>query len=250
MQHNTQRTAGGVAIDRAFEHTRWSLIAIARDRGAEGARHALGELCHAYSYPAYAYVRRCGHRPEQAYAITAAFFSQLVEALRQDDPAAHGRFRQFLLSRLAHFMAEDWPSGRQAAATGGLHFSQSPLELETRHQRDGVADGTPESSFQRGFALELLGRSRDRLRNEAQRGGRSPMFDLLEPYLHADPPPGVHEQLARLLGIRSLSVVMAIKRLRQRFRELVDEELAETVANAADLQAERDALLNILGAQR
>jgi len=230
----------------AFADTRWSLVAAARDAGGDG-RDALAGLCEAYWYPVFAYVRRCGHAPETAYGLTQTYFSHLVEALRREDPAEFGHFRTFLLARLNRFLVEHGPDARVPTPDAGVPSPHTLAVLEHRQRHELAPEATPERAFQRCYALEVLARSLGRLRAEANQGGRLPMFEQLEPFLTGDPQPGQHEQLARELGSRPIAVVIAIRRLRQRFRELVDEELAHTVTGGADLASERSALLSILG---
>ena len=229
-----------------FARTRWSLVMALRDGGAASAERSLADLCRDYWYPVYAYVRRCGHAAEPAQRLTGRFFAHLAEEIRSVDPAQFGQFRHFLLTQLHRFLAEP-----ESAGAGADDEAAPPIaieELELRLRRDHVPDAAPDHVFQRGFALEVLGRSLRRLRHEAQESGRGPMFELLERYLIADPPPGHYEQMAARLGYSALALLVAVKRLRQRFRELVDAELCETVASVSDLETERATLLAILGA--
>jgi RNA polymerase sigma-70 factor (ECF subfamily) len=123
-------------------------------------------------------------------------------------------------------------------------------ELESRHLREVAHGGTPVDGFERGFALELLARGLRRLRGEAAKAGRLALFEALEPYLTRDPVPGEHEAIEARTAMRPLVSIVAIRQLRQRFRELIEAELAQTVASGADLSAERETLFAILGAGR
>jgi len=230
----------------AFAETRWSLVAAMQD-GSRSGRESLAALCQAYWYPVFAYVRRCGHAPAIAYELTQSFFAYLLAELRGARPQEFGRFRNFLLARLNRFLVEDRHQPAPSHEGCALPAPPSLTEVEQRQQRELVPDATPERAFQRSFALELLAHGLIRLRQEASEGGRIAMFEQLEPYLTNEPGPGKYEVLAQALGTRPLAVVIAIKRLRHRFRELIDAELAQTVASGADLDAERDALLAILG---
>lgn len=237
-------------VGEAFADTRWSLVARVRDDSAAAAERSLGELCNAYWYPVFAYVRRCGHAPETAYGLTQSFFGRLFEELRQTNPQAYGQFRSFLLARLNRFLGDEWRKDTPAVPNVELDAAHPLEELELRQSREHAPEATPERVFQRGFALQVLAHSLERLRGEARQGNRLVMFERLEAFLTSEPQPGQHEVLARELNSRPLAIVVAIKRLRQRFRELVDEELAQTVASDSDLDAERSALLAILGAPR
>lgn len=227
----------------AFATTRWSLIAAA----GESSAAPLAELCVRYWYPVYAHARRCGHGSEVAQDLTQAFFHHLLQnRLRHVGASPRARFREWLLAELARFMAHDWHGERVARPSSEL-LAPLPAELlERRHRAEGTAAANPELGFRRSFALEVLSRAMNRLRGEARQAGREQMFEHLEPYLTVEPGPGDYQVLAEALGNRPLGVVMALKRLRQRFRELVDEELAETVSDADEFHAERTALLESL----
>lgn len=227
----------------AFATTRWSLVAAAgRDASA-----SLTELCVRYWYPVFAHARRCGHPPDVAQAITQAFFHHLVgERLAEVGRDPPRRFRDWLLAELARFMAHEW-RGRPVQRPAAELLAPLPVALlEQRHVAEGVAPPSAELGFRRSFALEVLARAFNRLRREARQAGREAMFDRLEPFMTLEPGPGDYAALAEALGTRPLSLVVALKRLRQRFRELADEELAETVADANEFAAERAALLEAL----
>ena len=236
------------ASGEAFAATRWSLVAVAGAHDPDAARRALIELCLRYWYPVYGYVRSCGHTADVAQDITRGFFEDLLQRrLSMTDVRARGRFREFLLESLSRFLKSDWRQTREQLPVAEFEQPQSWAELEARHQREQVSGLTSEQAYQRSYALEVLGSAMLRLRREAAQAGHQAMFEAMEPYLGAEPAPGQFEELARSLGIRPLATVIALKRLRQRFRELADAELTETVASASDLEAERVALARALG---
>ena len=238
-----ERLPAGTAGD-GFAATRWSLVAAAR-RGEAGV--PLTELCVRYWYPVYAYVRRCGHEPGMAQRITLAFFHELVTArLAQNDPHQHGRFRAFILAEVNRFLAQGWHGQHVEQPAPGLAPPMPTDLLEARHQTDAPIAASPELAFQRGYALEVLNRALNRVRLEAQQAGRSAMFEALEPFLTREPAPGEYEAAGRELRTSPLALVIAVKRLRQRFRELVDEELSETVRDADALASERTQLHALL----
>lgn len=226
-----------------FSITRWSLVAAAAE-----ACLPLTELCTHYWYPVYAQTRRRGHAPEAAQQLTRAFFESLLgehlERLRADPPP---RFRVWLQDELARFLA--------AAPTPAVHVEALvlpplPVELlEKRLQDDSAPDESPQLGFDRRFALEVLGRAANRLRREAEQAGREAMFGALAPFLVREPSSTEYMAIADKLRAKPLGLVVALKRLRQRYRELVDEELAQTVRSAADLEAERTALHAALAAR-
>lgn len=226
-----------------FSQTRWSLVRQVYAPDSQSARDALCELALRYWYPVYAYVRRCGHAPEIAQDITRAFFQQIGADSESDNPLGHGRFRTWLLARLNTFLAGDWHD-----LTGSdVPTMTPPLEaLERRHRDDQAAGGAPHHAYERGFALEVLSRGFQSLLTEARQTGHSDMYDALEPYLERDPLHGQFEEMGQRLGVRPLALVLALKRLRQRFRELVRAELADTVASPDEIAAEQQMLFAVL----
>ncbi len=218
-----------------FAVTRWSLVAAAAQ-----AREPLTELCLSYWYPVYAQARRRGLSPEHAQQATQAFFDRLVEQrLPQLATEPPPRFRSWLQAELLQFLDAVDPPGLPESAL----LPPLPLHLlEQRFQADQAADESAEQGFDRRFALELLGRAVNRLRREAQQAGREAMFVRLAPFLASEPAAVDLEQRAAELQTRPLVLIVALKRLRQRYRELVDDELAQTVRSADQLEAERAAL--------
>jgi hypothetical protein len=223
---------------RGFANTRWSLVA-ALDGCGPAAKSSLLELCLRNWYPVYSYLRRCGHAPETAQELTRGFFDRLLDGSRgAAEGERFGRFREFLVAELHSFLAAE-------RAPVSANAPKPPLgieALEARQRKDSVNPGSPEQALRRGFALEIIGSALRRLRGEARDAGRMKLFEALERFLTTVPRPGEVESIAHQLSARPTFVVMAVKRLRQRFTELIDEELGDTVLNPEQLVAERTAL--------
>jgi RNA polymerase sigma-70 factor (ECF subfamily) len=219
--------------------TQWSLV-FAAGAGAAPAQEALAELCVRYGYPVYAYLRRCGHAPTIAASVLHGFFHHLA-APRPVAGEVPPSFRPWLIDELHRFLAH--PERFDELLTV---MRLQPVELEQRYAAESDATAAPEKLFHRDFAREVLARAQQRLHNEAAQAGRQALYDHLSPYLSREPAQGQYEVLAEALGSRPLALVTAVKRLRQRFRELVDAELAETVACADELAHERVALREAL----
>jgi RNA polymerase sigma-70 factor (ECF subfamily) len=226
-----------------FNHTRWSLVAAVREGAAAGA-DPLAELSRSYWFPVYACIRRHGHPPEVAWRLSRGFFDWLAAEIRRDRPSAFGRFRVFLFDRLQSFLSAPDVAEAQAEVP-----PEELVALEQRLASEHGEGSRPQSTFERSFGLQVLARSRQRLSEEAQRHGREAMYQRLVGYLTVDPPVDELPAIAADLGIGTLALQVAIKRLRQRFREFVEAELAETVTSSTELEAERAALLRAL-AQR
>ena len=224
-----------------FANTRWSLVAALHE--GSGQHAPLLELCLHNWYPVYSYLRRSGHSPERAQDLTRGFFNHLLgDTSNRASATRFGRFRQFLLSELHAYLARQPDICMVTTPIAPMSVD----ELEARQRKDSLHGGTPEQALRRGFALEIIGGALNRLRSEAREADRLAMFDLLERFLTAEPRPGEFEQAAERLGARPLFVVMAVKRMRERFRELVDTELGDTVLNTDELAAERAALQEAL----
>jgi len=223
-----------------FTRTRWSMVCRLQTTRAGDAREALTELALRYWYPVYAYVRRCGHAQEIAQDITQVFLQQVAADLRNHRNTPPGRFREWLLARLNTFLGGEW---RGTAGAEGAPEAPPLPELESRNRSEHDPEESPEQAYRRSFALEVLSRGLKRLRAEARQTGHLDMCEALEPFLTREPLPGQYDELGHKLSIRPLALVIALKRLRQRFRELVREELADTVTSAEELAAEQQALL-------
>lgn len=230
-----------------FTRTRWSMVSELYNTRDPDVRGALTELAVRYWYPVYAYVRRCGHSQQTAQDITQAFLQHVADELRAGAQRPPGKFRDWLLTKLNGFLAGEW----RELAEGG-HLAEAPPlpELESRSRGEHESDETPELAYRRSFALEVLMRGLKRLREEARQTGHLEMCETLERFLTRDPISGQYDELARGLGIRPLVVAIALKRLRQRFRELVRQELADIVSSPEELANEQQVLFAALDEAR
>ena len=219
-----------------FPATRWTLVIAAADPQRKEARSALVSLCEGYWYPLYAYVRRCGYRADQAQDLTQEFFIRVLEGryLDRADPEK-GRFRSFLLTSLKFFVADEQDRQRAQKRGGGAVL---PLELssgEDRYQREPAHDETPERIFERRWALSVLDRVVERLRDEFVQHGRPEHFDRLKMFLlgKSDAP---YAALAREMNTSEGALKVAIHRLRKRYRELFRQEIADTLADPGEVE--------------
>jgi len=236
-RRDSETSPGASAV---FVTTRWSVVLSARAADAPAAEQALEELCRAYWYPLYAHVRRAGHSPADAEDLTQAFFERL---LAKDWLAAadrgRGRFRSFLLGALKHFLANEWDKAR--ARKRGGHLRIVPLDGpsgEDRLRREPVGGGSPEQAFDRRWALTLLDSVLDRLAGEYRAAGKAAQFARLKPALGADRSEVDYAQLSRELAVSEGAARVAVHRLRRRYRELLREEIAQTVGAADEVEAE------------
>ena len=228
----------------SFARTRWSIVTRVAAPARRAPRDAFAELCFGYWYPVYAYVRRSGHAPTIAQDIARSFLSDLLRRFREEaQPLPTEHFRRFLLASLNRFLAGDW---RDCEDDPAFEPALPTEDIESRYRRDCLRTASPEQAFQRCFALEVLARAARRLADEAQQTGHADMYATLAPFLVRDPAAGQYEEIALQLRTRALAVVVALKRLRQRFRELAGEELTDTVTSTDELATEQQTLYAVL----
>jgi RNA polymerase sigma-70 factor (ECF subfamily) len=229
-----------------FPTTRWTLVVAAGDPRRKEARSALISLCENYWYPLYAYLRRRGYQPDPAQDLTQEFFTRMLEGryLDRADPEK-GRFRSFLLTSLKYFVADEEDRHRALKRGGGVVLSLEFDSGEERYQREPAHDETPERIFERRWALSLLDRVVERLRSEFLQHGRPEHFDRLKVFLlgQSDAP---YSALAREMNTSEGALKVAIHRLRKRYRELFRQEIADTVADPADVESELRFLAAVL----
>ena len=255
MSHSTPATPSetnspedDVPRHPAFVTTHWSVVLTAAHPDTTRARSALEKLCQTYWYPLYAYVRRRGHSLEDAQDLTQEFFARLLERHwigRADQQ--RGRFRSFLLSAMNHFLADEWDKARAQKRGGGL--APLPLEFsvaETRYSHEPVENVTPEQNYERRWAMALLDEVLRRLRLEYEQEGKTELFATLHPCLVGDRTSHPYADLAVKLGVSEGAVKSAVHRLRQRYRQLLRDEIAQTVSEPSEVDEELRHLFVVL----
>ncbi len=224
-----------------FGQTHWSVVlAAANKKDFALAEQSLEKLCRVYWLPLYTYIRRQGESPHDAQDLTQEFFARLLEKNSLDSvDQMKGRFRSFLLASLKHFLSNQRDRARAQKRGGG----QSPLSLDFSDAETGIGfqpadEQTPEKAFEKRWALSLLEQSLARLRNEYSEKGRQELYEHLKPTLTEDRGSVAYAELAARLRMSEASVKMAVHRLRQRYREVLRAEIAETVAGESEVEDE------------
>jgi len=234
--------------DPQFHTTHWSLVVAAAGSEGEATQAALGDLCQAYWYPVYAFIRRRGHSAEDAHDLAQEFFATLLEKgyLADADPE-RGRFRAFLLTAVARFVSKARDRAAAQKRGGGRQtFSLNFDDGESRYQREPSHDWTPERIFQRRWALTLLDRTLAELRQEHEQAGKLPLFEALKIFLTGEAGALPLRQVAEKLNMTEGAVKVAVHRLRQKYREALRAQIAQTVAAQADVDDELAVLLAAL----
>jgi len=233
----------------AFATTRWSIVLTARQSDTILARDALSRLCQTYWYPLYAYTRGRGHGREDAQDLTQEFFARLLEKDWLDRADREkGKFRSFLLIAMKRFLADEWDKARAQKRGGGRPLLSLQFDTaETRLSHELADDVTPEQSFERRWVLTLLDEVLKQLRTEYEKEGNAELFAELTPCLVGDRTSLPYAELAKKLAFSESAIKSAVHRLRQRYRKLLRDEIAQTVAAPGEVDEELQHLFVVLG---
>ncbi|HEY7120841.1 MAG TPA: sigma-70 family RNA polymerase sigma factor [Tepidisphaeraceae bacterium] len=236
------------SLSPRFVTTRWSIVVAAGGQGdGSHARRALEDLCRGYWYPLYAYVRRKGCQPDDAADLVQGFVTALLDrrAFAAADPT-RGRFRAFLLASFDHFIANQRRHDNAHKRGGGKTFVGLDFaDGERRYALEPAHDLTPDRIYQRRWALSLIDAAMARLRQDYADRGKALVFDALAPLISA-PSDQPYAQLAQQLGMTEGAVKVAVHRLRKRCRDLLRDEVKETVADSTEVEDELAYLLRTL----
>jgi len=201
-----------------FATTHWSVVLAAGQNDGEKAHQALAKLCSAYWYPLYVFARRLGQGATQAEDLTQEFFAQLLERndvaeVRRD----RGRFRSFLLASFKHLLANEYHR-QETQKRGGRAtiLSLDHEDPEKRYRLEPADPVTPEILFERQWALTVLDRAVQRVREEYAACEKADLFEELKEFL-SDQRALPHAAIAAKYGISVGAVGVSIHRLRKRY---------------------------------
>jgi RNA polymerase sigma factor (sigma-70 family) len=223
----------------AFATTHWSVVLTAQGESPE-AQQALEKLCRLYWWPLYGFVRRNGYTPEEAQDLTQAFFARLLErkdleTVRQE----RGRLRSYLLASLKNFLSK----ARHRELTvkrgeGRLLVSLEDLLARERADQEPAHRLSADHIYERRWALTLLDQVLTRLRTEYEAAGKLPLFDRLKELLARESGRPSQAEIATEMQMTENAVKQAFHRMRHRYRQLLEEEIAHTVAVQDDVEDE------------
>jgi RNA polymerase sigma-70 factor (ECF subfamily) len=239
-------------VDRDFARTRWSMIAAVCDASEIDVRDTLRELCRRYWVPVYCYIRHSGFEPNKSARLVQHFFGRIVARLRIEKTDIAMGFRAFLESQLELFLSGDCDTLAATAPPPNAAL-EAPRRLDLIEDRLPAPSTTalsPSQAFHRAFAFELLANALDLLQQEAEESGRGELFNAVRPFLSREPSDDDKEALASTMQSSQLAAIIAVKRLRQRFQELIDSELARTVGDPRSLDSEKHSLLTLVQSNR
>ncbi len=223
-----------------FATTRWSIVLSAGHTSSPDSSRALESLCETYWYPLYAYVRRRVPDVSEAQDLTQAFFAELLEKNYVGSAKPDlGRFRAFLLTAFKHFLSKEWEKAKAQKRGGGR--SPIPLDFESADStiRIEPASGlTAEQFYDQQWAIALLGLIIEQLKAECERSGKKKLFEELKGFIIGDHPGTTYGKVAKKLNMTEAAAKKAGSRLRRRYRELLREEIAQTVEGPAEVDDE------------
>jgi len=240
-----------VAGDGAqFATTHWSVVLAAGDSASTEFSAALERLCRLYWYPLYAFARRQGHAPDDAQDLTQAFFERFLEKNYLKGVARErGRFRSFLLAALRHFLSDQRDRARAAKRGGRVSFVavlDDEADPEARYQAEPSRAEAAERSFDRAWAQTVMRSALRQLGKESTAAGKTTEFAALKPFLSRPPEGTEYEQVGKPFGLNAHAVATAVSRLRARYRELVRQQIADTVVSPGEVEEEMRYLIDLL----
>ncbi len=239
MQSDTSQPAAG-GHNARFATTRWSIVLAAGDRRSPDGDCALQALCRTYWYPLYAYARRRGHSAEEAADVTQEFFSRLLEKnFLQSADRSRGRFRSFLLTVFKRFLSSERDKQQALKRGGGLqHFSIDLQAGERQYSCEPSHDWTPEKLYERRWAMTLLQNVLSSLEREYRSKGQNRLFEVGKVYLTGSPGAPPYSVSAAELDMTESAVRVAVHRLRGRYRELLKQEVTQTIESPETVEEE------------
>jgi RNA polymerase sigma-70 factor (ECF subfamily) len=233
----------------AFATTHWSMVLMAQGE-SPAADEALEKLCRIYWWPVYSFIRRQGAGQEDAEDLTQSFFALLLE--RRDLDAVRkekGRLRSYLLTSLKHFLTNE--RHRAVTIKHGEGRRLIPLDALRDQERIDVGPADTLSAdriYERNWALTVLEQVLARLEGEYHASGNALLFDRLRELLADEPDRSSQAEIAHEVGMTENAVNQAFHRLRQRYRQLLRDEIAHTVMVPADIEDELRHLVAVLRA--
>ena len=232
-----------------FATTHWSVVLAAGRPKSASYQQALETLCQTYWFPLYTYLRRQGYDSHQAEDCTQAFFAGLLArgGLRLADPK-RGKFRSFLLTSLKNFLSNERARARAKKRGGGRKVLSLDFQnAESQYALEPRDELSPDKLFERSWALTVLARTMAHLQAEATSTNKQKLFDHLKVYLTAEKSSVPYRDVAAELDMTEGAVRVAIHRLRRRYRELLRDEIAQTVTSDDQIDEEIRDLFTALG---
>jgi RNA polymerase sigma factor (sigma-70 family) len=237
-----------IASASRFFTTHWSVVLAAGDQDSAEAQPALARLCRSYWFPIYAFIRKRGHSPEEAQDLTQQFFATFLEKNYVARAARErGRFRTFLMSSVQNFLHNERDRAQAQKRGGGKTWlSLDQTGAEDRYQIEPVEESDPAKAFEQRWAATLLENILVRLRSEYVQSDRGELFEALQAHLWGEADSIPYSSLAEQHDLSVSNIKVIAHRLRERYREILREEIAQTVAQPAEVDDEIRYLMRVV----
>lgn len=224
----------------SFPTTHWTLVQTVQNGAPADAAKAMEAICQRYWYPIYAYLRRKGFGPHDAEDLTQAFFVELIsEETLQAARRERGTLRSYLLGVLQRILADHarYRAARKRSSDLPV-ISLEELHAEDRYGSEPQDTRDPEWLFARAWAEEVFAGVRGKMREAFTAAGKAEVFETLLPFMTCEDPAPSQREIASKLGATENAAGILVFRLRQTFRELLQEEIAATVLDPEEIPAE------------
>src|SRR5437660_10382320 len=234
----------------AFQSTHWTLVLRARQSDpTETGREALSNFCEAYWPPLYTFLRLRGHASPEAQDLVQGFFAHLLEknTLSRADQEK-GRLRTFLLGSLQNFLCNEYDRAHALKRGGGKQILSIDEHLpEAEAAMMDTAHLSDSRSYDLAWASNIVKRAWQHLESEFEVEGKKEWLEVLRPFVAGGgKTPLSQEEAAAKLGIPIANLRTRLSRLRQRYREALRTEVANTVSDPAEVDQELHYLYQIL----
>ena len=185
----------------------------------------------------YAYIRSRGYSDADAKDFTQGFFERLLRlnGLAKADPR-HGRLRSYLLSSVKNFLISQHEHAASQKRGGNVVITSFDEEWAgNAFATEPVDEMTPDRLYQRRWALTVLEFAFELLREEYVADGKMEQYDRLRPMLgftaecernYAD--------VSAQMGVPVSTLKVHVHRLRQRWKEILREQVALTLADPTE----------------
>lgn len=232
----------------AFATTSWTVVLSAQNHHDPHASEAMSRLCRTYWPPLYAFLRRRGYSPHDSEDLVQGFFERFLEGdFLRDVLPERGRFRSFLLAALRHYTANTHRKDH-TYKRGGKHAHLSVHDQDTLDRCEQALATTAHEDclFDRIWADTVMQHAARALQREYQESGRGSLFTILQIWLAVEAKPGDYARVSSELHLSENAVAAAVYRMRQRYREIVREQVAHTVQSPTEIDEEMHHLLTTL----
>jgi RNA polymerase sigma factor (sigma-70 family) len=228
------------AANARFHTTRWSMVLSLGEEGEGDTSAALCELCTQYWYPVYAFARRQGSDASEAGDLTQAFFCHVLQRnIFSEATPERGKFRTFVLACFKNFQQNEHRRETAEKRGGGKQIFSIDARLgESRYQQEPTHDETPEKLFERRWAMTLLDNALAQLDAEFACSGKRELYEALKPFLSGTSDSSCYREIGEVHYMSQTAIKVTMHRLRRRYRELLRDEVRQTVVGTDDVEEE------------